>query len=220
MTEAAAIEIRELSLRMSGRPLFEGFSLRLARGERVTLTGPSGCGKSSILRSLLGFVLPSAGELSVEGQTLSAANVWALRRRLAYVPQESDPGDGTVEQFLGRLFSYRANSHLRAEESQTRALFERFLLPWELRHSALGDLSGGEKQRVAILCAVLLERPIFLLDEASSALDPDARAAVLDYFRERRDATILSISHDPDGFDLGGRAVLLGDRGGTGEVAP
>ena len=71
----------------------------------------------------------------------------------------------------------------------------------------MGDLSGGEKQRVAIVSAILLERPIMLLDEASSALDRVSRAAVAEWFRSRRELTVLSVAHDPDRFDLGGRVL-------------
>jgi energy-coupling factor transporter ATP-binding protein EcfA2 len=79
----------------------------------------------------------------------------------------------------------------------------------ELLEKEIQTLSGGEKQRVAIVSAILLERRIFLLDEAYSALDREARDIVLDYFRCREDLTVLSVSHDPERFSLSGPVIEL-----------
>jgi len=201
MRPSNALEIRDLTVRFDGRAVLENFSMSLGTGEKALLTGPSGCGKTTVLRCLLGFVAPEAGSVHIQGQQLTEHSVWTLRRHLAYVGQEPDLGTETIAQILERPFHYRANASLRGNLQRVPELFERFGLAQSLLAKEAGDLSGGEKQRVALIAAVLLDRSIFLLDEATSALDKARKAIVLDYFRTR-DVTTLFVAHDSERFSF------------------
>jgi ABC-type iron transport system FetAB ATPase subunit len=209
MDETRAAEITDVTVRFGGRTVLEGFSLSLRPGAKALLNGPSGCGKSTVLRCLLGFVTPEAGSVHIEGQPLTAETVWRLRRRLAYVGQEPDLGVGTASVILERPFHYRANAGLRANLERVPALFRQFGLDLDLLEKEMGDLSGGEKQRVALIGALLLDRPIFLLDEVTSALDPASRDAVVDYFRSRDDITALFVAHDADVFSFVDQVISM-----------
>jgi len=79
---------------------------------------------------------------------------------------------------------------------------QRFLLPQSLQSKEVRTLSGGEKQRVALIAALLLKRPLLLLDEAASALDANSKHQVREYLREQSELTILSVSHDTRDFTL------------------
>ncbi|MBN1919462.1 MAG: ATP-binding cassette domain-containing protein [Verrucomicrobia bacterium] len=203
------IHIEDLTVRFGDKTVLDRFSLRMRAGEKATLTGRSGCGKTTVLRCLLGFVLPDAGTIRIESEELTARSVWRVRTKLAYVAQEPDLGEGTVRDVLERPFDYHANAHLRDNLARTGELFRRFLLPRGLLDEDITDLSGGEKQRVAIVSAMLLDRRILLLDEASSALDKTSEQAIADTLRERADLTVLSVSHKPDGFGFGGQLIEL-----------
>ena len=198
MNPPPAIEIRNLALSLDGRNLLGEFSLTLHRGRKIVLTGPSGSGKSTLIRCILGFVRPTSGEILVEGTLLTHATIWAARGRLGYVGQEPDPGKGTVRQVLERPFAFHANASKRDNLKHTAELFERFGLDTELLEKDAGTLSGGEKQRISIVSAILLGRDIFLLDEVTSALDKTARHAVAEYFNRRQDISVLFVSHDPE----------------------
>ncbi len=204
-----AIGLMDVTLRFHGHTVLEGFSLRVPTGEKVTLAGPSGSGKTSILRSLLGFLTPERGTVSVAGEPVTSQSVWGIRSRLAYVPQEADPGEGTVRTILRRPFEYRANAGLHLDDGLLSEMFDRFRLPMRFLDKDISDLSGGEKQRVAIVCAILLQREIVLLDEAASALDRDNAVAVAEYFREQEELTVLSCAHDALSLPLPGRVVSL-----------
>jgi len=204
-----AIRVQNLRIVLGGRLLLDEFSLSLDRGGRGTITGASGSGKSSLIKCLLGFLRPAAGEVEVLGRRLDAASVWRLRRQMAWVPQEPDLGQGTAREALERPFSYRVNRRLAGRLERVPELLERFLLEPGVLERPVAKLSGGEKQRVALIAALLLERPVLLLDEVSSALDPATRTAVADYLARQEGVTMLSVSHDPDKFHLGGPVVEL-----------
>lgn len=209
-----AIEIADLGVRHDGRWVLEGFSLQVARGERVTLTGPSASGKSTVLRCVLGLVIPQTGHVRILGRPLDGARVWEIRRQLAYVAQEPDLGSGTAREALHRPLAYRANAHLRGRTERVPGLLSRFGLPESVLDKEMGTLSGGEKQRIALVSAMLLERPIVLLDEASSALDTDNRRALAACLQEARDLTVLSVSHDTEWLASSHRVVELAGSAG------
>ncbi len=204
MTLAFPLQIESLTVRLDGVALINQLSLNMTPGEKATLSGPSGCGKSTLFRCILGFIKPDAGRIFVRGEAISESSIWRLRREIAYVPQEPDLGEGSLEAGLMRPFAYRANRHLTYDGQRARDLCERFLLPSSLMNKPFVGLSGGEKQRAALASALLLQRPLLLLDEAASALDPSAKAAVRDCLCAMEALTILSISHDVRDFALTG----------------
>lgn len=209
MDDSHVLEARDVAVRFNEQTVLEGFSLSLKAGDKVVLTGPSGCGKSTALRCFLGFVTPSAGTVAVEGTPLTHQTVWALRRQMAYVGQEPDLGTGSVREALERPFHYSANVSLKANLDRAPELFGAFGLLGAMLDKSTGDLSGGEKQRVALVSAILLDRRIFLLDEVTSALDGAGKDAVLGYFKARTDVTALFVAHDTERFAFADRLVSL-----------
>ncbi len=212
-----ALEIDRLTVRMDGQTVLKDFSLSLPAGRKALLTGPSGCGKSTVLRCLLGFVTPETGSVRIGGEPLTAETVWRLRRHMAYVGQEPDLGVGVVRHILEQPFHYRANAALRGNLGRVPELFDAFGLARTLFDKSIGDLSGGEKQRVALICTLLLDREIFLLDEVTSALDPASKRRVLDYFQSRAEATALFVAHDAEWFSFVDQVIEVSKSHSAGE---
>ena len=209
MDDSNVLEAKDVTVRFNGQTVLDGFSLAVKAGGKAVLTGPSGCGKSTILRCFLGFMAPSAGTLAVGGTLLTGATVWTLRRQIAYVGQEPDLGAGLVREAIERPFQYHANASLKANIERAPELFETFGLDPSLLEKETGDLSGGEKQRVALVAVLLLDRRIFLLDEITSALDVASKDAVIGYFRGRQDITALFVAHDTERFSFADQLVSL-----------
>ncbi len=177
----------------------DDFTLTVEPGETVAVVGPSGAGKSTLFQLALRFYDPQRGSIRIDGVPLANADPAELRRRIAYVPQE------TV------LFAASARDNLRygrwdAEdeelwEAARLANAESFLrgLPQGL-DTYLGEggarLSGGQRQRIAIARAMLRKAPILLLDEATSALDAESERLVQDALdRLMADRTTVVIAH-------------------------
>lgn len=208
-----ALQLRDIHVTLGERPVLRGFNLSVAVGERVALAGPPGCGKTTVLRCILGFVVPDAGQVVVLGEEVNPRTIWTIRRRIAYVAQDVELGPGTVRQALERPFTFRANAHLRDNLGRAPELFRRFGLSDALMDQETTSLSGGQRQLVAIISALLLARPILLLDEPTANLDEPTAAAVAEYLASRQDLTIVAVTHHQREFDIGSRLVRLGDLG-------
>ena len=205
-----AIAIDGLTLAFGGRTVLRDFSLRVAAREKVVLAGASGSGKSSVLACLLGFLAPAAGRIAIQGEPLSAKSVWRLRRALALVQQEPDLGEQTVADWLREPFAFRANAAQEEHFARAPEWLARLRLSPAILKQKGPELSGGEKQRLALVSAFLLDRPILLLDEPTSALDPDSRQAVYDCLAGLQDRTLLMVSHDAGpALDFADRTVRL-----------
>ena len=208
--------IEGLGVRHAPRWILQGFDLRMKAGEKVVLAGPSGSGKSTLLQAILGLVVPQKGTIHVCGQPVDGVGVWEARRRLAYVAQEPDLGAGTVREMLEQPLTYKANAACRGHLSRVPVLMRRFHLPEALLDKECASLSGGEKQRFALISALLLDRPVMLLDEAMSALDRDNRQAVAAYFDEVGDRTVLAVAHDGDWPGFSRRVLRVSGATATG----
>ncbi len=183
--------------------------MQVMPGEKIGIKGPSGCGKSSLLRCIMGLVVPRRGVIRIFGQPLDATNVWQARRTMAYVPQEPDFGTMTARNALELPFAYRANASQRDNLKRLPAWCADFGLPNSLLDHRTDNLSGGEKQRLALVAALLLRRPLLLLDEITSGLDEGNRAKVIAHLTRRDDLTILAVSHDPTWLAAMDRIVEL-----------
>lgn len=187
------------------------FNLTVAKGEKVLIYGDSGTGKSSILRMALGFVVPHAGRVTIDGELLTPHLAWQVRRRCAYVPQASDLGDGTAAEIIAWIRTVRSNRGRTRELSQE--LTTRLRLEPAMLTKQLSDLSGGERQRIAIAAALTLDRSVFLLDEATASLDATLKGSVVQLFATQPDWTVVAVSHDPAWRDSGKFRVVNLDTG-------
>lgn len=204
------LEWNNLSCVFGGRTVFCGFSGTLAEGERVRVTAPSGCGKTSFLSMLLGFLVPSSGTIFLEGTPLASVPTAKLRAAMAAVPQEVDFGQtGTVQEALLQPFSYRLNRLCKPSVETLAAACRRFLLPDGVLSAAVSSLSGGEKQRIACIIALLLPRRILLLDEPFSALDAASAQRVADAFAADRNRALLYVTHTDVVPDFATRTIPL-----------
>jgi ATP-binding cassette subfamily B protein len=209
-----ALDLRGVSLTISGRSILDAIDLRLRPGEHVALVGASGAGKSSLIALLLGFHRPASGALLVDGHALDRDRLHALRADCAWIDPAVQLWNRTLfENLVYGIDSTSTNELAGAVEgADLSPMFES--LPDGLQ-TVLGEggafLSGGEGQRVRFGRALL--RPdvrLALLDEPFRGLDRERRSALLSRAREHwRHATLVCATHDLEetrGFD---RVIVL-----------
>lgn len=197
MTNQPVLVIENLSLTIDGNKLFSNFNLSVNDGEKVLIRGKSGTGKSTLLNLLLGFILPDRGSIILNGSKMTTVNLWEMRLNYAFVGQSPDVGQGSAKSIFKHTFSYRNNKNLIYDENEIKKLCDSLDLAPEVLEKDFIKLSGGEKQRLAIIHAKLLKRKIYLLDEITSALDKSMKNTVADLFMKRVPETVITISHDP-----------------------
>lgn len=179
--------------------LLRDLDLSVAKSERILIVGPTGSGKSSLLNTLNLMNLSYEGQIIFDGQDVREYPPDVLRSRICIVLQESYLEPGTVREALDLPLQYHALKHheLTDREERLRWLFENFQLPRSYREKNTEKLSGGEKQRVALIRVLQFSPEILLLDEISSALDQKTSGIISDCIFENYPGTVIAISHDP-----------------------
>ena len=173
------------------------FDLQVVEGERIAIVGPSGAGKSTLLNLIAGFVLPTRGEVWLNGENHTQSAPY--ERPVSMLFQENNLFPHlTVQQNLA--LGLKTSLKLTAlEQDQIERVADAVGLTSFLSRLP-NSLSGGQKQRVALARCLLRDKPILLLDEPFSALDPELRMDMLNLIDElchSKNLTLLLVTHQP-----------------------
>lgn len=185
-------------------------SLQIAKGERVALLGPSGAGKTTLFNLLAGFLAPETGSIVLNGQPHSHS--YPAQRPIALLFQDNNLFSHLT---VANNMALALSPHLRLTNSQwqqCQQIAQQMGID-PLWSSYPNQLSGGQRQRVALARCLLQDKPILLLDEPFSALDPALRAEMLQLVTElcqQRQLTLLLVSHQySDLNQITPRSVVL-----------
>ena len=209
------IEIKGLRKSFGKDEVLKGIDLSIDEKEVVVIIGPSGSGKSTLLRCMNHLEEPTAGEVVVDGITLSSeANINKVREEVGMVFQRFTlfPHMTVLENIM--LAPLKVRHTARGEAEQTaRALLTRVGLA-EKADAYPDNLSGGQQQRVAIARALAMHPKVMLFDEPTSALDPEMVGEVLDVMRSLAEEgmTMVIVTHEM-GFarEVGDRLLFVDD---------
>jgi osmoprotectant transport system ATP-binding protein len=212
-----AIEFRGVTYRvplMNRHALVSDISFAVHAGETLVLLGRSGSGKTTLLKLINRLLLPSAGNLLVNGRPTSAWDTIRLRRGIGYVIQEAGLFPHfTVAENIGLVPALEKWDALRISARVEELLRLVGLDPAEFSARRPRELSGGQRQRVGVARALAADPPILLMDEPFGALDPVTRAELQREFSalaRRLGKTIVFVTHDlREALLLASRIVLL-----------
>ena len=217
------LEVSGLCASYGSLAVLHDVSLSFEKGEVVALIGPSGSGKSTVLRVLMGLTPCTGGVTMLDGKPIdyrSAASVRAARDRMAIVFQQYNLFQNMDVLRNVTIAPVKIKRRPRAEvEAEALKILARVGLA-EKAHAYPDQLSGGQQQRVAIARALALKPEILLLDEVTSALDPELVNEVLDAIRSlaRDGMTMLLVSHEMAFVREVAAKVVMMDKGRVVEV--
>ena len=217
------IEIKSLNAYYDKLHVLKDINLNVEKGEILSLIGPSGSGKSSLLKMLVGLLTPKSGEVNLNNKSISYSNksdLRSVREQIAIVFQQYNlfQNMNVLKNVCIAPTKIQKRDQKQVEE-QAVNLLEKVGLKDKLK-SYPDELSGGQQQRVAIARALCLNPEILLLDEVTSALDPELVQEVLDTIRilASEGMTMMIVSHEMSFVKEVSNKVVFMDEGSIVEV--
>lgn len=190
----------------------ENISFKVQEGEFVSIVGPSGCGKSTLLSIVSGLLPPTTGNVLVDGEKVTGTS-----RKIGYMLQKDHLFDWrTIDQNIMLGLEIQKSVTLEAKE-RTERLLRTYGL-YEFRNKYPSQLSGGMRQRAALIRTLVTDPQILLLDEAFSALDYQTRLAVNEDIYaiiKKENKTAIMVTHDiAESISMADRVLVLTRRPG------
>ena len=217
------IEIKSLNAYYDKLHVLKDINLNVEKGEILSLIGPSGSGKSSLLKMLVGLLIPKSGDVKLNNNQVNynnSSDLRTTREQIAIVFQQYNlfQNMSVLKNVCIAPSKIQKRNHKQVEE-QAINLLEKVGLKDKLK-SYPDELSGGQQQRVAIARALCLNPEILLLDEVTSALDPELVQEVLDSIRllASEGMTMLIVSHEMSFVKEVSNRVVFMDNGSIIEV--
>ena len=196
------LQVENLHVSYGGREILKGISFDVPAGQILGVVGPNGAGKTTLIRAVSGVIAPTAGQVRVDGVSLLEQKPAERARRVAVVPQaRSLPPAFTGWELvlLGRTPHLNWLGHVaKHDEERVKLALERAQAA-DLAQRRLGELSGGEQQRLLLARALAQEAPLLLLDEPTTHLDLQYQIGLLDQVRDlarENNLTVVVALHD------------------------
>ncbi|PCH70344.1 MAG: ABC transporter [Bacteroidales bacterium] len=197
------IKCEKINLSFPNQVICENLSFEVLRGESICLSGPSGKGKSSLLKVLMGFLMPQSGTIQVDGLELNSDTIVAIRNKMTWLPQNSNLPVDSANELVGLL-------QMKQEQIEN---FQFFLNQLGVQKcgadKSFTEISGGEKQRIVLAACLSLGKPIILLDEPVSALDDHSIELLFSTLDSLPNKTIVSTSHNMKWINYCNRRIEL-----------
>lgn len=189
------IQLSNVSLSRNHKQIFSDFNFAVAEGEKRLIIGSSGKGKTSLLKLILGFEQPDQGDVRINRLSVTPSHIHSVRDHLFYLSQDVDLPNETLTTFLDGIFLPETDAALSRRSSEVNEWFSFFELDPSLLQQQCTNLSGGERQRVGLIVGLLLDRPVWLLDEPTAALDQQMKEKVVSTLLDTN-KTMIIVSHD------------------------
>lgn len=197
---------------MGKRTILNNLSFGIKNGDFLTLIGPSGAGKSTILKLIANLISPSSGTIFYHGSYIQKLDPIKYRRQVMYCFQQPVLFGKTVKDNLS--FPYQIRNK-EVDLARLDSLLKIVDLPAEFLNKEINSLSGGEKQRVALIRSIVFLPKVLLLDEVTAGLDGKSKEIVHRLIESvhRQGTTIVQVTHDQSEIQVAKNVLEIKSRG-------
>lgn len=217
------LSLKDVTVSFDGKTILKDLNLTINEGDVVAIIGPSGAGKSTLIRTMNYLVKPLKGHVYFKGEEMNAKTIDRIRNKVGMVFQQFElfPHFDVLKNLI---FTPLLHKQMTKEEATEKAmaLLKKVNLS-DKAHARIETLSGGEKQRIAILRSLMLEPDLMLFDEPTSALDPEMVSEVLQVIKELALAkmTICIVTHEMKfAYEVSNRVLFVADQGILADADP
>ncbi|MFC6464637.1 ATP-binding cassette domain-containing protein [Marinilactibacillus sp. GCM10026970] len=203
------LSLKKVGFQTSRQTILEEITFEVQEGDVITLTGPSGSGKSTVLKLIGSLFTPTQGTITYKGEYLEKINPLNYRKEVSYFFQNAALFDRTVKDNLEFPFTIRDQ---KIDKEKIKAYLEKVELSDDYYDKPITELSGGEKQRIALIRNLMFEPRVLLLDEITSSLDAKNRSIILrmlDDLNKKNQVTILKVTHDETEISNSSRVIKI-----------
>lgn len=205
------LEVKNASIVLGGKTLFEHLSFTVTEGEMLCITGDSGRGKTTLLRAMMGFLPLNEGLISIDGELLTPSSSEYFRRNMSYLPQEIALPYSSIQEAVNIPFALKINQGRTFSRAVLMKEWQELELSEDLYEKKLSEVSGGQKQRIMLAVCRLLDKRIVLVDEPTSALDAHTSTLVCQYLLNmaQQGKTVVVVSHDTTLINAANKRIIL-----------
>lgn len=203
------IDLQDISLELNKQSILKHISFQVNPGDFLTITGPSGSGKSTVLKLIAGLISRTSGDIKLNEKLIDSYDPIEYRRIVSYCFQTPVLFGETVKDNLEFPYIIRKQDF---DESRAISELESVGLPSNYLHKSINELSGGEKQRVALIRNLIFLPKILLLDEITSALDSESKNiihALINRLNDSNKITIIAVTHDDNEIKLADQLINI-----------
>ncbi|WP_304228095.1 ABC transporter ATP-binding protein [Lactobacillus kitasatonis] len=204
------LSLKNVGYRVKDKDIISNFSLDIATGAFLTIVGPSGGGKSTLLKLLANLISPTSGEIYFKDKNINTYLPTNYRRQVSYCFQQPSLFGETVKDNLEFPFKIRKQT---PDQSKMEQVLESVDLKTDFLNKNITELSGGEKQRVALIRNLLFKPEVLLLDEITTGLDNDSKEIVHRLIQNvhKDNTTIIQVTHDNDEIHQAGQIIKVAE---------
>jgi len=203
------IRLDNIGFKTEQQQILKDISFSIKEGERVIVTGPSGGGKSTLLKLIASIINPIDGQIYFKGEDIAQLDPIAYRKKVSYFFQNATLFDETVRDNLSFPYNIREEAF---DEGKAVQMLDRVKMSAEYLNKPIIDLSGGEKQRVALVRNLLYQPDVLLLDEVTSSLDAENKEiiySIIDEMNTKESVTVLAVTHDEREIKMADRVLTI-----------
>ncbi|MBL1072625.1 ABC transporter ATP-binding protein [Lactobacillus kitasatonis] len=204
------LSLKNVGYCVKDKDIISNFSLDIATGAFLTIVGPSGGGKSTLLKLLANLISLTSGEIDFKDKNINTYSPTNYRRQVSYCFQQPSLFGETVKDNLEFPFKIRKQT---PDQSKMEQVLESVDLKPDFLNKNITELSGGEKQRIALIRNLLFKPEVLLLDEITTGLDNDSKEIVHRLIQNvhKDNTTIIQVTHDNDEIHQAGQIIKVAE---------